>query len=286
MVAHLHRVPPTLLLLLSIVSIQLGSALAITLFPIFGPLGILFLRAAIGGAFLCLLYQAAIAAALRRAPLGIALLGLTMAMQSGVHYEALSRLPLGIAVSIEFLGPLGVALALSRRLVDVLCVLLAAAGILLLTPKIGTSLDPAGVAFAAAAAAGWACFILLSRRLGQSVDGGVGLALALTISSLLLFPIAGIQATADVAANPATLLAVVGVALFAAAMPFLFEYLALRSMPARKYGVLVSLEPVVATLVGAVLLQDALDLGAWIAIVLISLASVGVALASKTEAPL
>jgi inner membrane transporter RhtA len=280
---RLERVPPTLLLLLSILSIQLGSALAITLFPLYGPLGILFLRQAIGGVVLCVLYRAALARAFRQAPLGIAVLGLTMTVQSGVHYEALSRIHLGIAVSIEFLGPLGVALVTSRRLVDVLCVLLAAAGILLLTPTIGTSLDPVGVLLALVAAAGWACFILVSRRVGRSLEGGVGLAMAMAVSGLLLFPVAGLQAVSDVAANPATLVAVAGVALFSAAIPLLFEFLALRSMPARKYGVLVSVEPVVATVVGAALLADLIDLRAWIAIVLISLASVGVALLSKPD---
>lgn len=281
---RLERVPPTLLLLLAIVSIQFGSALAITLFPVYGPLGMLFLRQAIGGAMLCILYRAALVRAFRQAPLGIVLLGLTMSVQSGVHYESLARIPLGIAVSIEFLGPLGLALATSRRLVDVACVLLAGAGILLLTPAIGTSLDPVGVLFALAAAAGWAVFILVSRRVGRALEGGVGMALAMAVSGLLLFPVTGLQAFADVAANAATVVAVAGVALFSAALPLLFEFLALRKMPARKYGVLVSIEPVLATLVGAALLADAIDLRAWIAIILISLASVGVALLSKPEA--
>ncbi len=105
----------------------------------------------------------------------------------------------------------------------------------------------------------------------------------MAVSGLLLFPVAGLEAVTAVAAHPATLVAVAGVALFSAAIPLLFEFLALRSMPARKYGVLVSIEPVLATVVGAVLLADRIDLRAWIAIVLISLASVGVALLSKPE---
>lgn len=280
---RVERIPPTPLLLLSILSIQFGSALAITLFPIYGPLGMLFLRQGIGGIALCFLYRAALAPAFRRAPLGIVLLGITMSVQSGVHYEALSRIPLGIAVSIEFLGPLGVALATSRRLVDVLCVLLAAAGIILLTPAIGESLDPVGVLFALGAAAGWACFMLVSRRVGRALEGGAGLALAIAVSGLLLLPVAGLQAASDMLAHPATIGAVVGVALLSAAIPLLFEFLALRSMPARKYGVLVAIEPVVATVVGATLLADVIDLRAWIAIVLISLASIGVALFSTPD---
>jgi len=123
----------------------------------------------------------------------------------------------------------------------------------------------------------------VSRRLGRALEGGAGLALAMAVSGLLLLPVAGLQAASDVVAHPATLGAVAAVALLSAAIPLLFEFLALRSMPARQYGVLVAIEPVVATVVGATLLADLIDLRAWIAIVLISLASVGVALFSKPD---
>jgi inner membrane transporter RhtA len=283
-ISHLDRAPPTLLLLLAILSIQLGAALAMTLFPIYGPLGMLFLRMAIGGALLCMLYRATVMSALRQAPLGILALGLTMAVQSGSFFEALSRIPLGITVAIEFLGPMSVALIASRRLLDVLCVLLAATGIALLTPSIGTSLDPVGVMFAFAAGAGWACFILLCRRLGRVVEGGAGLALAMTIAGLVLFPLVGPAAIAGVAAHSATIVAIIGVVLFSAAIPLLFEFLALKTMPTKKYGVLVSLEPVVATLVGMAVLAETVGLKAWIAVVLITLASIGVALLGRAKA--
>ncbi len=282
-ILRLDRMSPAVLVVLAVISIQLGSALAITLFPLYGPLGILFLRMAIGGFCLCILYRSAIGGALRQAPLGIFLLGVAMTVQSAVFYEALNRIPLGITVSIEFLGPLGVALVTSRRLVDVLCVLLAGAGIALLTPAIGTSLDPVGVLLAFGAAAGWACFIVLSTRLSRKIGSGVGLALAMAVSGLLLFPVAGSQAIAVLFANPATLAPVAGVALLSAAIPLLFEFLALRSMPAKNYGILVSLEPVVATLVGIVALAETIDLSAWIAVVLISLASLGVAVSSRAD---
>jgi inner membrane transporter RhtA len=281
--ALLGRASPAALLLLSILSIQIGSAVAITLFPTFGPLGTLFFRNAIGGLLLCVIWRTALGPALRRAPLGILALGLTMAVQSSTFYEALASIPMGIAVAIEFLGPLGIALLASRRWIDVVCVALAAAGILLLTPSIGTSLDPVGVMFAIAAAFGWAGFVLASRRLGQKVDGGVGLALAMAVSGILLLPLAGPQALTTLAANPATLIPIVGVAMFSAALPLLFEFMALKTMPARTYGILVSLEPVAATLIAAILLSDRIGFRAWIAIVLISLASVLAALAKKTN---
>jgi inner membrane transporter RhtA len=279
----LDRVPAPLLVLMAVLSIQLGSALAITLFPVFGPLGILFLRMALGGAVLCLLYRRLRVPALRRAPFAILLLGLILTVESAVFYAALARIPLGITVSIEFLGPLGLALVTSRRKVDVLCVLLAAAGILLLTPVIGTSFDPFGVLLAFCAGAGWACFILASARLSRKVESGVGLALAMAVAGLVLLPVAGIEALQGVAARPDTLPAIAGVALFSAAIPLLFEFVALRTMLPREYGVLVSIEPVVATVIGAVLLAETIGLRGWGAILLISLASAGVAYFRRLE---
>jgi len=281
--APLDRIPATALLLLAIVSIQFGSAIAITLFSLYEPTEVLFLRQALAGSVLCLLYRHAIADALRRAPLGILLLCLAMVASSVLFYEALARIPLGIAVSIEFLGPLGVALATSRRLIDLVCVLLAAAGIYLLTPAIGTSLDLRGVLFAFASAAGWAVYILVSRHVGQKVEGGVCLALAMGLAALLLLPFAGPSALATLGDQPGSLAAVLGVAVFSAAIPVLFEFLALKTMPPKKYGVLVSLEPVLATLVGIVVLAEQIGLRAWIAMLLITIASAGVALASRKD---
>jgi inner membrane transporter RhtA len=255
--------------------------LAFDLFPVYGPIGVLFLRMAIGSALLCLFYRAEIVGALHKAPLGILLLGLTMVAQSGAFYEAIYRIPLGITVSIEFLGPLGVAFATSRRPADILCVLVAGAGVLMLTPKIGTSLDLVGVCYAVIAAAAWACFILTSRSLSRSIPGGVGLAMAMAVSSILLLPAVGVGTLRDVAFHPETLVTIFGVALFSAAIPSLFEYLALKSMPAKKYGVLISLEPVVATMIGFVLLSESLDFHAGIAILLISTASIVTALLSR-----
>ncbi len=281
----LNRFPPSVLVLTAIVSIQLGSALAVTLFSVYEPLGILFLRQAIGGIFLCLLYGKALAGALRQAPMGIVLLGLAMTAMSIAFYESIARIPLGLAVTIEFVGPLGVALIASRRLVDFVCALLAAAGIVLLTPAVGTTLDPAGVLFAFGAAAGWACFILLSRCLGQSLKGGVGLALAMQVSAVILLPMAGLQALSDAMANATTIIAILGVAIFSAAIPFLLEFLALGRMPARQYGVVIALEPVVATVIGIALLAETIEPRAWIAITLISLASIGIAVLGKPVAP-
>jgi inner membrane transporter RhtA len=190
-IGTLERVSAIHLLLIAICALQIGSVLAISLFERFGPLGTLFLRMSVAGAMLCIFYRTGIGSALQRAPLGVCLLGAAMTAQSGAFYEALSRIPLGVAVSIEFLGRILVALATSRRWVDVLYVGLAAFGVFLFTTSVNASIDLVGVLFALGAAAGWALFIVLSRRLGKVLDGGVGLALAMTVSGLILLPLSG-----------------------------------------------------------------------------------------------
>lgn len=285
MTSHaLRRIPGSALVLFAIVSIQGGSALAVTLFAVYDPLALLVLRMALGAAVLCFVYRRKIAVAARSSPVGIAALGMTMIVQSGMFYGAIDRIPLGIAASVELLGPLGLALATSRRAVDVTAVLLAGAGVALLAPKVGATLDSLGVAFAVGAAAGWAAFILIGRRLGRALEGGVGLALAMAVAALLLVPFVGPRAFATAAAAPDTLAAVIGVALFASALPLLFEYLALKTVSPTRYGVLLSVEPVVATLIGLVALGQAVEPIAWIAVGLISAASMMSAWFARGEA--
>ena len=280
----LEQIPATILVLTAVVSINLGSALAIILFPTYGTLGMLFLRMAIGGLILCLAYRTQLLPAIRQAPGGIVLLGITITLQSAAFYESLARIPLGVAVAIEFLGPLAVALATSRRPVDAGCVVIAAIGILLLTPDIGERLDPLGVFYALGAGLGWAGVILISRHLGKSLQGGVGAALGMAVCGLLLLPFTGVPALGNLLAHPQTIIIVVGVALFSAAIPYLFEYLALKSMPTRQFGVLVALEPVVAAIVGAIVLAQFMDLKTWLAITLISIASLITSLVSSAKA--
>ena len=269
----LERLPASLLVLLAVLSINIGSALAVSLFPQFGTAGMLFLRMALGGAILMLAYRHQLLPAWRRSRATILLLGLAITLQSGAFYESLARIPLGLAVAIEFLGPLALALATSRRWIDIACVLLAAAGILLLAPDIGRSLDPLGVAFAAGAGAGWAAVILISRHLGRHLEGGVGAALGMGVCALMLLPFAGMQALSALLAAPASLGFVVAVALFSAAIPYLFEYLALKTMPPSRFGVLIALEPVFAVVVGALALAQWLDWRGALAVILISCAA-------------
>ena len=194
-------------------------------------------------------------------------------------YGAIARIPLGIAVAIEFIGPLGVAALTSRRPRDFAWIGLAVAGLVLLTPDIGNDLDPLGVGLALAAGAGWASFVLLSPRVAGSV-GGAGLALAMAVASLFTLPFALVAGGLE-RLDPGLLAGALAVAALSTALPLSLEFEALTRMTARAYGVIVTLEPVVAALVGAVILGQALPPSALVAIACVTTAAIGVTLTDR-----
>ena len=244
------------LVLTGITSVQFGSALATEGFGDIGPGGTVFLRTLFAAIVLVAVWRPALAAISRSTARDIALFGLTLAGMNLCFYEALDRLPLGIAVTLEFVGPLTVAIAGSRSRIDLLWVLLAAGGILLLGPDIGDGLDPVGVAFALTAGAFWGIYILLSARVGRGPSGLGGLAVAMVVASIILIPIGVIDGGAGLL-EPAMLAIGLGVAILSSALPYTVELEALRRLPERTFGVMLSLEPAVAALVGVVVLgQD------------------------------
>src|SRR5215212_8011825 len=246
--------PPTALVLFSIVSVQLGAAVAKSLFDSLGPGGTVFL--------------------------GLALAGMNFSI-----YLAFVRIPLGVAVTLEFVGPLGVAVAGSRRVLDLLWVVLAAAGILLLAPLGalgGMDLDPVGVAFALLAGGLWASYILLSARTGSAFPGGTGLVIALCVGTFVLFPF-GIAGAVHALLDPRLLLAAFGVAMLSSAIPFSLELEALRKIPARVFGVLMSLEPAVAALAGLIVLGERLEMRAVAAVLLVTVAAAGASLYGRRD---
>src|SRR3954463_15249920 len=195
-------------------------------------------------------------------------------------YEAIARIPLGIAVTIEFAGPLAVAIALSRRRLDALWVVLAAVGILLLArPGGGGDLDTTGVLLALLAAVFWASYILLSARAGQAFPGGSGLALAMVVGGVVLLPV-GVAGGGSALLDPGLLAAGAGVALLASAIPYSLELEALRRLPTQVFGILMSLEPAIAALTGFVILGEGLRGRDVIAIVLVACASAGASLSA------
>lgn len=270
-------VPPPGLILLGIASVQSGSAVAKTLFGALPPPGVVVLR--LGFAAMVLLpvsrrrarpgrprhgwRDAAVAGSL-----GLAMAGTTLAF-----YEALDRIPLGIAVTVEFCGPLAVAVAGSRRRLDGVWVLLAGLGVVLLA-RGGGSVTPVGVAFAALAAVGWGCYILLTAAVGRRFDGTLGLALACAVGAVASLPF-GVAASGTDLLSARTLLLGAGVAVLSSVIPYTVELQALRRIPARIFGLLMSMEPAVAALIGFAVLGEVLSVREWLAIGLVIAACVG-----------
>lgn len=270
----LSAVSPTQLVLFSIVSTQLGAAIAKGLFDVLPPAAVVLLRVGFAAIVLLALWRPPIQAIVRRHYLALIGFGLALALMNFTFYLAIERIPIGIAVTLEFVGPLGVAIAHSRRLLDGLWVLLAGCGIMLLAPIGGSTLDPMGVVWAAIAGGCWAIYILLSAKVGQALAGGTGLAIAMGIGAIALLPF-GIAAGGTALLNPQLLLMGFGVALLSSALPYSFELEALRWMPMQVFGVLLSLEPVAAAIIGFVVLQETLDTKTLIAILLVSVAAAG-----------
>jgi inner membrane transporter RhtA len=254
------------LVVAAVSSLQFGAGFAVTLFDELGPAGAAFLRLAIAAVVLVAIWRPR-----PHGRLGLAAaFGVTLGLMNLCIYEAMDRIPLGIAVTIEFWGPLAVAVFGSRRMLDLLWVALAAAGIVLLADP-GGSLDTAGVAFAFAAGGLWVGYILLSVRVGAVYPGGTGLAIAMVFGALVTLPFG---AGTDLLA-PEMLAAGAVVALASSVIPYSFELEALRRLPARVFGVLMSLEPAVAAVAGLVVLGQALALDEWAAIALVVVASAG-----------
>ena len=268
------NLPATSLLMGSILSVQVGAALAKGLFHEIGTGGTVFLRVAFAAVVLLAIWRPKLRhytwAQFRLA----LLLGLTFAAMNFTFYSAIARIPLGVAVTVEFIGPLGVAVAGSRRPLDFCWGILAAIGVLLLAPWTGASIDPFGMLLALLAGGCWACYILLGARTGRSFTGGSGLALALGIGAVILAPI-GLAQAGSALLQPNVLLLGFGVALLSSAIPYSLEIEALRRIPAQLFGIFMSIEPAAAALIGFLILRESLSLRALIAIVLVTLASIG-----------
>ncbi|QIN85251.1 EamA family transporter [Rubrobacter tropicus] len=275
--------PPTVLVLLSVGSVQFGAAIAKGLFDAVGPGGTVLFRISLSALVLLLLWRPNLRGYAGREYALAALFGVVLAGMNLSLYLAIDRIPLGVAVTLEFLGPLGVAVAGSRRLLDGLWVVFAATGIVLLAPLDvlgGNDLDPVGVAFALLAGVLWASYILLSARVGGVFPGGTGLVISLCVGTLLLLPI-GISDGGYALLDPKLLLAGLGVALLSSAVPYSLELEALRKLPTRVFGVLMSLEPAVAALVGFLVLDELLGIRAVVAIGLVTVAAAGASLFAK-----
>jgi inner membrane transporter RhtA len=200
--------------------------------------------------------------------------GLTLGAMNLTFYTALDHIPLGPTVTLEFIGPLGVAVYGSRRPLDLLWVALAAGGILLLTAPGGSGLNATGVILALVAGVFWAIYILLSARTGRVFPGGIGLAFAMVVAAVFILPFGIAQGGSDLLA-PGVLAAGFGVAILSSLIPYSLELEALRRLPAHVFGVLMSLEPAVAALAGLILLGEVLRANEWAGMALVIVASAG-----------
>jgi inner membrane transporter RhtA len=276
-------VPPPALLLVSIVSIQLGAAVAVNLFPVLGPVGTAFLRLAFSAVLLIAATRHTIARSARRHAGALLLYGTILGVMNLCFYGAIARIPLGIAVAIEFVGPLGLAAATSHRGRDFAWIGLAVLGIALLTPEIGSALDPLGVALAGATGLCWAAFTVMSQRIGRALPGSSGLAIGMGVAALVVLPVE--LAVGGLGGLDLGLLAaVLAVAILSTALPLSLEFEALKRMTARTYGILVTMEPAVAAMVGALLLGQAMGLQGLLAVTCVTAAALGVTISDRREA--
>lgn len=266
-------VPAPVLVLGGVASVQGGAAIATKLFPQAGPGGTVWLRIALSALLLLAIARPSLAGRSAADLRLVIALGLALAGMNLTFYEALDRIPLGVAVTIEFIGPLSVAVLGSRRRRDLVWVALAAIGVVLLASG-GGGLDGTGVLLAFGAGVLWAAYILLTQRVGAVFPGASGLALALVVGAVGLAPI-GIVSGGGALVDPGVIGRGCAVALLSSAIPYTLEMYALRRLRAAVFGVLMSLEPAFAALSGLVFLSQHLRGREWAAVACVMSASIG-----------
>ncbi|MGW1773129.1 EamA family transporter [Streptomyces sp. NPDC002104] len=278
------RFGPVALVITAGVSVQFGAALAVMLMPRAGAAGVVTLRLAAAALVLLLVCRPTVRGYSRSDWSTVVWFGVTMAGMNGFIYQAIDRIPLGPAVTLEVLGPLVLSVVVSRRLLNLLWAGLALAGVVLLSTHGGGGLgglDPLGVAFALAAGGMWAAYIVFSARTGRRFPQADGLALAMAVAAVLSLPLGVIEAGSALL-RPGTLLLGLGVAVLSSVLPYTLELLALRRLPAPTFAILMSLEPAIAATAGFLILNQALSVLDAAAIALVIVASMG-AVRSQTR---
>ncbi len=269
----LARVPSPALVMVAITSVQLGGALSVHLFGSVGPGGAVLLRLAFASLVLIVVSRPRPGDLDRRRLALAALFGAVLAGMNLCFYSSIDRIPLGVAVSLEFIGPLAVAVIGSRRRVDLVWVGLALAGILALT-RGGGSIDGLGIAFALVAGALWGCYIVVSARVGRAFETGAGLSVAICLGAAMVLPV-GLASGGTQLLAPRALAIGAAVGVLSSAIPYSLELEALRRIRPAVFGVLMSLEPAVAALMGLIVLGQGLSARAAAGMVLVMAASGG-----------
>ena len=276
---------PIVLLLLAIASFQAGASIAKTLFPVVGALGMFTLRTLLGTVILAITMQPWRVRIAPGSHWTLLFYGLSLGLMNLSFYLAISRIPLGIAVAVEFSGPLAVAVVASRRVLDLCWAALAVLGIVLLLPMAhpGGKVDPVGMVYALAAGGFWALYIIFGRKAGAG-HGVQTVALGAIVSSILIAPI-GLIAKGSALLSWSVLLPGLAVALLSTALPYSLEMIALTRLPARTYGILMSVDPALAALFGLVVLHERLSGVQWVAILFIIGASIGTTVSTQYKDP-
>lgn len=272
---------PVLLVVGSIVSLQVGSGYATTLFDDAGASGVTALRLG----FAALIMLAVTRPRLREWNAAqwktVLAFGISLGLMNGFFYAAIARIPFGIALAFEFLGPLGLAAALSRRARDFAWVLLALAGVTIIGLHNANSkaMNLSGVIFALLAAAAWAAYIVFGARVSRVVPGHQGLAASLAVAACMTVPL-GVAAAGSALVAPTLLLAGAAVAVFSSVLPYAMEMQALKTLPKKTFSILLALEPAAGVLTGVLMLGQHLDLMTIAAICLVVLAGMGATLST------
>lgn len=261
-----------LLLLLSMISIQFGASQAKQLFSVLGVSGTAAMRLFFASLMMALIFRPWRGTFNRY----ILFYGVSLGLMNYSFYQALERIPLGIAVALEFMGPLGVAVFSSKRKIDYLWAVLAAVGIILLLPSESSPerLDPIGIILALTAGLCWGLYIIIGKKAGQDQKGGIIATMGMIIATLIVIPF-GIVIDGPKLLNVEHLPAVLMVAAFGSALPYSLEMVALKKLPSQMFGILMSLEPAMAALMGFVFLAEKLTLLQWAAIFCVMISSVG-----------
>jgi inner membrane transporter RhtA len=273
--------PPVMAILLAVFSVQGGAAIAKGLFPVIGAAGTAAVRIGLSALILLAVFRPPVHRLTAAQWRAVVPYGVSIGVMNLIFYQALVRIPLGLAVTLEFVGPLGVAIASSRRALDGVWVAFAAIGIALITPwQAESAIDPLGVAIALATGGCWAAYIVLGGRVSRVLTGGVAVATGMSIATLTVLPFA-LAGGGLGSFVPRLFAAGVALAVLSSALPFTLEMHALGALPGRTFSILMSLEPAVAALCGLVLLGEHLTTSQWLAVGLVIAASVGATVSAR-----
>lgn len=275
---------PLLAVLASVISLGVGTSFAKQLFPLVGSLGTTALRVGFSALLLLALWRPWRWPLSRADAVSIVRYGVTLGLMNLLFYMSLRTIPFGVAVAIEFSGPLAVAMFASRKPVDFVWLALAILGLGLLLPLGGdmASLDPEGVMYAMAAAVCWGAYIVFGKRVSH-LHAGHSVALGLTVAALTVVPF-GVWHAGSALLHPHILLFGLGVALISSAIPISLEMMALKRLPQQAFGIMTSMEPAVAALLGLILLDEHLTGLQWLAVACIMMAAVGSAMTTRRQA--